>query len=236
MKRGRKGIKILGVTLLAALGLMAISVSAAQASGQFLINKTVLTGTDTETVAGTAGEGELLVEPLGLKINCTSGSVTGVIEAEDKAKATVLYNGCKVLENKFCKLYENESDMLNHVNDGHLIATGTGLLGLHNGKHYLTITGLGVNQSFATVFTNLDTEGCTLPLETLVTGSTAFLLPTALEELKNQTLETVTLTEEELLLGGKKLFYGKEAAHLTGGKVSDLHLTGKRENQPWGAL
>ena len=68
MSQGRHGIKVLGLSLLAALGLMAFAASA-QATGEFTINtgvggthKTFTEhGLASETVSGTIANGKLLV-------------------------------------------------------------------------------------------------------------------------------------------------------------------------------
>ncbi len=227
MKRGRKGIKILGVTLLAALGLMAISVSAAQASGEFLVNGAKFTA--LESFAGTGAKGELLTEG-GLKLNCTASTVTGMINHNDqvgKVDATVLFSGCSVLENKFCTVYPDAEES----KAGHITAKVLGELGLHAEQHFVSLQAL--SGAFTTIF--FVGAACTLPEEVEVTGKTALLLPTALVDSVNQKLTTVSLAEEKLLLGANSLFYGNEQAHLIEGEVKDLHLTGKEAGKTWGA-
>ena len=234
MKRGRKGFKILGVTLLAALGLMAISVSAAQASGHFLVNGAKFDA--LETVEGTGALGVLLTES-GLKIHCEKSDVTGEINHNGEAgkvSAAVLFLGCSVEGNKFCTVYGTEADLEEATNPKMVTATGLGELGLHEASHYVALHGLGKQQLFASLY--FGGPLCTLPEEVSVTGLTAFLLPTALKDQVNQSLTTVSLEEEKLLLGFNGLFYGGEPAHLTGGAVTNLHLTGKEAGKTWGAL
>jgi len=228
MKQGRHGIKILGLSLLAALGLMAIASSAAQASN-FLILETEGGATkETGTATGTAGTGKLLLEN-GLTIVCTAGEANATLEAAGMAKATVNFSTCSVEGNKFCKVYPTKADMTAKTNAGKLVATGLGTLILHETSHFLHIEGLGEKKTFSTIYTNTAAEGCTLPLENEVTGLDVLALPNALTHSVNQVIRGLTPAEETLLgtLGiGHALKYGNEGAKLDPAEVTNAHLTG----------
>ena len=147
MTRRTHGLKILGLSLLAVLGLMAVSAAGAQAEGKFLIEgKDVSTlPLKTELVTGTAAAGKLLVPGLALTIECTLGDIDGTLEAEGMALVKVLFLGCKVEGNKFCKVYPTEADRNAKTNVEDLTATGLGLLKLMGGKHYLLVEQERVN-------------------------------------------------------------------------------------------
>jgi len=244
MRHGPQGIKILGLSLLAAISVMAVSAAAAQAA-HFAIEGTPLAAGDSETVAGTGVEGELLVPGIGLNINCTSSAFTGTLLPAGAADASVLFSGCTVLGNKFCKIYENEANMNAKTNAGNILATGTGELHLHEGQHYLIVKGVGAEEIFTTVYFNTAAEGCNLGgLSMVIKGLTALVLPTGLTNLVNQTIAPLTAADDLLLNGSaagqlnlKLIFkFGNEPARLDGGEITNAHLTGKRVGQKWQAL
>lgn len=97
MNQGRHGIKVLGLSLLAALGLMAVSAAGAQASGEFTILGHSFTNhpLGSESVEGEFAQGELLVPGLNITFNCTGGLIFGTALLGGVAHVTVLYNGCR---------------------------------------------------------------------------------------------------------------------------------------------
>jgi hypothetical protein len=253
----KHGIKILGLSLLAVVSMMAVTAAAAQA-GEFRVGgpegttdtgKTfTVHGIASESVEGTIGHGILLVPVIGLEILCTGGTFSATVLLGGVVHATALYNGCIVVGNKNCVVYENKSDDEALVNGGHVVASGLGELILHKNvttnenETYLKVAGA----PFSTIYLG-NVPGkklCTLTLANEVSGSTAFLLPNALKELLNQLIHPLTTADEELLnLNAKKeglnlglqLFYGKELALLDGGIISDAHLTGALKDKTWGA-
>jgi len=229
----RRSIKILGLSLLAAVSVMAVTAAGSQAAN-FRINGAALTA--NETVAGTGAEGELLVPGLGLKINCTSSAIAGTLELAGMAKAVVTFSTCTVLENKFCTVYPTALDREKQTNKGKLVADGLGQLQLDEKVHYLKVEGLtvgGVLQPFTTVY--FGGAGCTLPQPNDIGGTTSFKLPTALTESVNQSLSVVETEAEEKLFGAVGLTYGKEPASIMGGAVTNLHLTGANVGKTFGA-
>jgi len=228
MSQGRHGIKILGLSLLAALGLMAIA-SSAQASNFLILETEGGVTKEVGTASGsTAVAGKLLLEN-GLTIVCNAAEANATLEAAGMAKATVNFSTCSVEGNKFCKVYPTKADMTAKTNAGKLVGTGLGTLILHETSHFLDVEGLGVNKTFSTIFTNTAAEGCTLPLENEVTGLDVLALPNALTHSVNQVIRGLTPAEETLLatLGIKRaLKYGNEGAKLDPAEVTNVHLTG----------
>ncbi len=231
MRQGRNGIKVLGLMLIAALAVMAFTAAAAQA-GEYKINGSTLTtlGLASESVEGTVAEGELLVPGLSLNINCKKGTFTGTIKKGGGASAKILYSECEVLGNKFCKTYETKANMESEVNAGNLVAEGSGEIILMGEKHYLLVSSGAT--PFTTVYFTKSTKGCTLPLEETVSGSTVFLLPTALTSLVTQTVETIPQATLETLFATDILKYGNQTAWLDGGKTSVV-LSGANKGKPW---
>lgn len=240
----RQGIKILGLSLLTALGLMAVTASAAHAaSGDFTLKGQTFTSLSIteKTVLGTAAAGELLVPGIGLAIGCTGGTFSGSALAGGVVHGTILFSGCIVLgSDKFCKTYETEANHIAKTNPGNLTAGGLGLILLHKGEHYVVFLG----HPFSTVWIN--GTGCTLPLNNTVSGTVAFKLPSALtvggavvqpiENVPNENeLHALGLLLNPTLLGlgylHLGLFYGNEPAHVDDGNATADLSTGEK----WGA-
>jgi len=245
MSQGRHGIKILGLTLLAALSLMAVSVAAAQAGEFRLSNKTFTADTtSTESVLGSGGEGELLTVG-GLKITCSSSNASGTVLLGGTAHATVNFAGCKVLNNANCVVYPTSTDAAAKTNKEKLIASGLGSIIAHGTERYLLIdSGAG---TFSTVYLESGAFSCLLPLTNIIQGKEAFFLSTASSELLTQTLKTLTATQRALLNGagagqlslGIQLKYGNENADLeepdkpnAGANTVKVHLA---NDAIWGA-
>lgn len=88
--------RLLGLSMLVAVGVMAMSASAAQAKWVLLLNKAEVSNI---TLNVTAPVGELLVPNLGLAIICNNGGtgeVNGVVSKEGKltGSAIVTFSGC----------------------------------------------------------------------------------------------------------------------------------------------
>jgi hypothetical protein len=177
------------------------------------------------TFSGTIALGHLLVAS-GIAIHCQSGEVSGTALLGGTVHASALFKECSVLENKFCKIYETKADHEAGANAGNIIASGLGLLLLHAGVHYLKVEGVVLSTIW------LGGKLCTLPLENVVSGSTAFKLPTALTELVTQGAETISSATAALL--GVQLKYGLENASLDGGATS-VKLTGALVGKTFGA-
>lgn len=98
MGQRKQSLKILGMMLLVALGLMIVSTSAALAEGKFQILQTE-GGTIKETGAGTGtgGAGKLLLAS-GLTIACTSNTGTYTLQATGMVTITALFSGCMLKE------------------------------------------------------------------------------------------------------------------------------------------
>jgi hypothetical protein len=219
------GLKVLGLSLLAAIGLMAIGAAAAQAGSEVTVEGVPLVG--EKNLKGTIGAGELLTAG-GIKIGCSAGTFTGTLKNVSKVgegKVTALYTGCKVLgAEKVCEIYEE----LPKVGPGSIAATGEGKLIVHEGKHYLLIKGLGPTELFSdfVILDPLLLERCTLPEEDyLVTGLTLLSLPDILTLAKLHKAETLDPVLMAKLFPTHQLFLGKEKSHLAGGSSASVELT-----------
>jgi hypothetical protein len=215
------GLKVLGLTLLAAISMMALSAAAAQAGSEVFVEGKVLTG--EKPIKGTLGAGELLTAG-GLKISCTGGTIAGGIKNLEKmgsGSGTATFSGCKVKSaESVCEVY----DALNMFNAGVILATFNFLLSIHNGIHYILLTGLGVNQVFAAfaIEDPLLIDRCPVAGDYEVTGTSALQLTAPLTESKPQAATTVSPATLTLL--GKQLFLGKEKSHLLEGVGGTIEL------------
>jgi hypothetical protein len=186
----RSRFSLLGV-LVAAIGLMAISASSAQAEGRWLVltgvgsnlftdaeieaNKEKLTG---EIENGTAA---LLTEVLGLKIDilCTAGELIDALLGAGgtvKAGARVKFTGCKVLSGGTNGLLKEEAKCKPHT-AGAAVGTietepGHAALKLHKlADGTLHDTALILPDNVAERFVAIEmAEGCSLPETTEIFG------------------------------------------------------------------
>jgi hypothetical protein len=229
MNQGRHGIKLLGLSLIAALGLVAFTAAAAQA-GEYKIEGKNLTekGIASESVSGTIAKGSLLVPGLFFTITCTSGAFSGTILLGGVAHASILFSGCEA--SSVCKPFETKAKMETNLtaDKGFIVASGLGELVLMGEKHYLLVSSTG----FTTIYWP---KLCPLTLETIISGSTVFLAPNALTQLVNQTLSTIPKAELESLFPGETLAYqGAQLGWLDEGGTTSAALTGANVGKTWG--
>lgn len=101
-------IKMLGLTVLAALGLLAMSASAAQALTLNLSNAAIGSG-NSEAFVGEIDPGAILVPDLQLKIHCDSGLVETILKQSGSSvegEGLLKFSECFVNEAlKTCKVY-----------------------------------------------------------------------------------------------------------------------------------
>jgi hypothetical protein len=236
MRQGRHGIKVLGLSLIAALGLMAFAASAQ--AGEYTINEGGVHKTFTEhgiaseSVEGTVAHGTLLVPGLGLTILCTGGTFSGTVLLGGTAHASILFSGCEGIPNgTVCKPFETKAKMETNLtaDKGFIAASGLGQIILHEGKHYLLVEN---TTEFTTIYWP---KLCALTLENVVKGSYVFELPTALElGLVNQTIVPLLQEVIEKLFPKDLLSYSNQPAWLHPGTAT-AHLSGALKGKFWGA-
>lgn len=189
-------IKILGLAVLAVVGVMAVSASAAQANYALLLNLNVV---PTLHVGIEVLPGELTLKN-NLKIHCEGGTGLGIVKELNKGatldgEAHVTFEGCEWLgASEQCEI-ENET----------ILASGTGeaYMDSETGNYYIEAE----SEEFATVVT-LDKGGCPLPVEEeeVVHGSATVLIGTAGEvEGMNKTFSGEIGTNQELFLGAEEV-------------------------------
>ena len=240
MSHGRRGTRILVLSLLATLGLMATGVVGAQAA-EFLIEENGVKKTfaehnlPSETFAGSIGENELLVEG-GTKVFCNNGEPNGTLFQGGKVHAKILFGGCSVLEEKRCIVYETElSDKMKDFAGYYKIESTEGSVYLHNSTHYIWMEGepLGVIW-----FGDNGMEECPLPLSETVSGSLSLKVANILNPEIFQEFKTITAAEEasiQKLFPELGLFLGNAEAHYKAGSTGSLYLNGELNGKKWGA-
>jgi hypothetical protein len=221
MHRKRRAIKALGLSLMAALSLMAITATAAQA-GEFKVkgNSFASQSIKSESVEGQVALSEFSVWGLGIQIHCPVGDLSGTIFQGGTVKLEVLFLECQVAGNKNCTIYEQEEE-----NPGKIRTAGEGELIFHNGNHYVKFE----SEAFNIVY--IKGAKCTLPEEMVAQGSAALEVSTALSELVNQSFSNIDYETEELL--GVSLFCSAEPSTVLGTEGT-ISLSGTREGQAWG--
>jgi hypothetical protein len=184
--------KLLGLTVLATISVMAMSASAAQAKYLLLLNGT----SALELHIGFKGlKGKLKAEN-GLKIECQSSDGLAIAKSLEEGKKVSIINASGIF--KECKWIGSEKTCT--INDGGvglINAVGTGEIGMLTPKEYLI-------KLSGKPFTTVLTEGafCTIPEEEVVEGGVHILIP---EELPQGTLILGSLAPLELKLGNSKV-------------------------------
>jgi hypothetical protein len=183
--QSRSLIKLLCLTILAAISVMAASASAAQAKYLLLLNgKSV-----PMLLLGTESLSSYIKAENGLKIQCTGGE--GILHLTLFESATQLisstestFKGCVwVGSEKTCTINDGGVGLIN--------ATGTGKVVMPAAETYIATV---ESPEFATIFT----EGvfCTLPEEEIISGSFHSLI-------ENASASTKTKSGKRLVLNGK---------------------------------
>jgi hypothetical protein len=218
MSLKKHGLKVLGLSIMAALSLMAFGASAAQAtdSGVFLENEKAITSLKTAT-----GEvdvlGKLEVTALNVEIDCTGFTVkqgdllgSGAGEEPGVGHVELLFTGCisyalsPLAEQKNCKLYESTLDREKKVNVGNILARGLALVFLHtDGVAYVRVHGVGG------LFTQIFSENCIGVPNGLKIGGLEVLKVTKVGKRLLAEMANLTLFPNELK-------YGENSAELLG--------------------
>ncbi len=248
-------VKVLGLSLMAALGLMAFTAVGAQAanlSPPFTHGKTFVLGVNTglTSVIGTAeGTGTLLVPALSVEISCTDFEVlNGTVNSEGHGTAKVLFLGCQVFsinakgeltsaEPLPCQLLDSVSGKVGHVTAEALV-----LVALHENKDYLIFEQLNLVETtpLATLKYTAGT-GCPIPLKQEVKGRVVFEILTGdkhnggaeVENAVGAKIQGGSKVTQELFTS--KLLYGINESFIDG--KANLKLTAEaQKNCKWGVL
>ena len=220
MRSAKHGIRVLGLAVLALLG---VGLSGAQAAlpgestvGTFLANLGVPTG---HVFTGEQlGNSYLLVQARNLKIECTGLDVNeGVLNNSTDGKVTVSFLGCLANNHKGEMIENCEFKELKTIKVSALL-----LPILHGEKRFVLFEPLEGTQLAVVSFK--PNQGCVLPLNNPVTGA---VVAEVEPELKLEG-EQLTLLFSELIqfLSGDVLKYGSlsNTSYLNG--TADIELAG----------
>lgn len=226
----KHGLKALGLALLAAISVMALTAAGAQASNAMIIEGSEKTAETTEVkLEGTSTAGKLLVPAIGLELECGNSEIEGAgknITEESllhfHGTIHILFHLCIVIGNKFCKVYPTATDRTNKTNAGLLLIKVLWLFRTSGTSHYFLAQQIGASP-ITTIFLSKSTEGCTLPPENTVTGSAAYKIDNPTTEAVEHEVLDITPAEESTL--GVSLSYGANPASLDEGTAKG-HLVG----------
>lgn len=216
----RREIKIVGLALLAALSLMAVTAAGAQAEGEFRVEGKVLKEGEVAEGEGTGGASKLSVPALKLTIECGSTLLKATFKnfiTHAHAEHHLLRHTCIPIGWEACSIYPTEEDLLKGLNSGLLLSSELYLIVLFGKFHYWVLK-LVERFFFGGVF-------CTLPKEVEIKGETAVKFGNATTEATEHTMEDITAEEEkELKLPG--VTFNGEPAEWSGGNTA-VKLVGK---------
>lgn len=242
MRHSKHVLRAFGLSLLAALSLMAVIAAGAQAenlagtAGVFKILGTTVEGAAEETATGETVENSvLIVLGLNTEIKCTAIDVTeGKIKASGDANVIILFLGCEayaistgeLLAN--CKTVGPEPEKLS----GDIKVEALVLVLLHNSVTYIKAE----PKTGATRFARIKFEaGCSLTNPIDVTGSAIFNVTQT--EVKEPVLSNpgdTTAGKELQSLLQAALSYGVNEAFVKG--TAKVKLTGAKTGCTWGAV
>jgi hypothetical protein len=241
----RHGLKVLGLSLLASLSVMAFTAVGAQASGlinsgEFLIEdgigsgglKTGLltfkqVGITSETISGeqTVLWGELLILELELVLKCKTAAVSeATISALGHGKAKIVFSACELRDH-----LGNPSGCIVHPIKALVLA----LVILHGANlHPYLLFEPQSGEVFATVTLLDEPLGvCLLPTPVDVTGK---VVAEILKPLEHQVKPLIAVNSGTLTLFPSHILkYGENEAHLTTEAL--VHLTGANDGKKWSA-
>jgi hypothetical protein len=219
-------VRILGISLIAAI--VSLSAVATAQAGEFrLKGKTFAElGIKEETFEAVASETTLSVPEIGLEIQCQSGQRLGyTLTGGGSNLHSILHHiGCVAGGYPGCTIF-NRLEEGTPVEEGKITVEATGELASLGKKHY----GVAKSEHFGTIY--LEGAKCSLPEENAISGSTAILLPKALEELVKQPFAYLTKAEEKEL--GIALFCDELPAYVEGPEGVQF-LTGPNKGQTFG--
>lgn len=211
----KHGLKVLSLSIMAALGLVAFSVSAAQAAHLYRENGVTITG--LKNVTGIVDVlGKLEIPKLKSEIDCNKFKVTsGVILGNGHADGSnvghgeLLYEECKGFSGLLgetltlqanCKLFETQAERNADTNSGNIVAKALFLFQLHSGALFVLVD----------AHSSIWTRNClNIPNGTLVSGSFT-------AKVTNDASGKLLVEVADLTLFPNKLFFGEHLAELLG--------------------
>lgn len=255
MNYRKKGLKALGLSFLAVLGLMAFAASGASASGLVLLLNAVgqpIPHLDVGVTgeADTPGDDRLWVLGLNLEIGCPAATVnSGLLSSTGHGSGNILFENCTAngvnasgaLVGESCSPTPDDIEakvlilLILHSGGptaklGIDLSPPSGTKTEHDepttGDPYLLITPILLNFSLVTN----ENEECLLPESAAVKGCVVAKITTG------HTVTHLIDTREMLLLFGCKLTYGNNEAHLEADALVKLTNSshGNHEGLSWG--
>ncbi len=204
-----RNLKVLGLSLLALVAVMAVSASAAQAKWLLLRNGTSVSSLN---LIAEAEEGELLVPELGIAIHCEGGKGEVNVETTEGnkkllASASPEFQGCTDLNFGEVCTVQGKGDPV-----GTIGASGTGVGSMEGEKVFVTAASTG-EAPFADVV--YGGEEC--PLVEIDGRTFGFVEFEILNPLADTLLKEVHISDEELTFGNSP---------------AELHMFDKETGEP----
>jgi len=216
MNDRKQGLKALCLSFLAVLGLIAFTATAAQASGNWMINGSALKS--NESISGASeGSSVFKVPSIKLEISCKEATVSGTLELNGLGKETMTFTKCESPGLPGCSPIEP------------ITAKFLSEMLLHAEEPWLIFRPPVKGGSFTTIF--FDPAKCALPEENELTGAFAALL--GKEETTQHLLSFIAGKTAESLFGLKYSF-GINPAELA---ISSIwELSGANKGKVWGGV
>jgi hypothetical protein len=247
MNHRKHGARLLGLLVVAALGVMAFAANAQAVAPGFLVNGKPPVDLLPLIVGTQEGVGTMLVAGLNFELNCTTFTTDeGIINSNTDGKAVLLYTGCSTLVlNKLPTVEEIDCHVTEPIRAEALILPTELLTPELDGPALLAEKIKALIKFHLEKTALLEEKPCVLPLDNTVTGEVCFqilpktndtVLPLVLAKTGIECLETAALESLTLKEDGKgfkdKLLYGAQAAVLDGGAF--LHGVAPHDKSTFG--
>jgi len=233
----RHGIKILGLTLMAAIGMMAVAATAANAEGSIFVNGAEA-GTTETSVQGevTSASFKLVIPGLGITIQCKKGTGNfaggnlGLTKGHLHGLLLVLSEECSAVGSALCKIYPTEADRTSKTNAGKIHSHVLFLFLKFAGATVFTFAQpiLPGEPALISSFFFTKGEGCVLPSNNLITGTAGGKTPEGTTELTEHEVNDLSIADEEALAKEEMsigMLEGKERVEVVESTAKG-HLTG----------
>jgi hypothetical protein len=188
MNQRKHGARLLGLLVVAALGVMAFAASAQAVVPGFLIAKKAVGALKATAVGAQEGVGTMLVPGLNFKLSCTTMTTdAGNVEGNLIGSATLLYSGCTTLS-----ITKSPEEIHCHVKEP-ITATGI-LLPAELTSGAFAVLAEKIKALITLHLKNtpvLGTDPCVLPLDNTVTGEVCFEIKAA----TNDTVKPLAYTD-----------------------------------------
>jgi hypothetical protein len=220
MRHSKHSVRLLGLVVVSALGLMAFGSVALNAAlpgdstpGEFELGEPTMMG--ASLLGKQEATMELHVQGRNITIRCSNGHANGKFVTSKEALVTIEFTGCKTFE------FGTEIEITECVLKGgkETITATASILPILHGEELFILAEVDSPSTNFSVISYEGGKGCVLPLNTSLTGTVTAQAPStdAVKPLLTSSKAIQELTGDKLFFGGFEAFLNASATvELTG--------------------